>query len=114
MNDILLSPINLHDFELLIKKQIQKAISETKVPSLTKEPTKWYSLQEAAKYCKMAVATFRIYLKKRKVSGSKPGKNWIFTQNDLDKFLQKYRQKTIDEIEDESSAYLKKRKGGNR
>ena len=68
-----------------------------------------YTVPEAAEYCRMAVPTFRTYLAKRKVSGIKFGKSWVFTNEDLEKFLEKYRIKTIDEIEQEATDYLTSR-----
>lgn len=60
-----------------------------------------YTLEEAADYCKLPVASFRLHLQKRNVIGSKPGKTWIFTQSDLDDFLKRFRVKEI-----QSSDYL--------
>ena len=60
---------------------------------------KIYTLPEAALYCRMPIPTFRTHLAKRNVSGSKPGKRWVFRQEDLDKFLQKFHMQTKDEID---------------
>lgn len=75
---------------LLLKKQL---------PPQT-EITKPYTLPEAAKFCRMPLPTFRANLSKRKVSGSKLGKRWVFQQSDLDKFLQKFHHSTSDEIQE--------------
>lgn len=76
--------------DLLLKKQ----------PPPQTEITKPYTLPEAAKFCRMPLPTFRANLSKRKVSGSKLGKRWVFQQSDLDKFLQKYHYSTSDEIQE--------------
>jgi hypothetical protein len=60
-----------------------------------------YTLPEAAAYCRMPVPTFRAHLSKRNVSGSKPGKSWVFTEKDLEKFLEKFYCKTSDELQAE-------------
>lgn len=54
-----------------------------------------YTLEGAAQYCKLPVPTFRLHLQKRNVIGSKPGKTWVFTQSDLDDFLNRYRVKDV-------------------
>lgn len=78
-------------------EQINKTLSNFS-PIPTPVLSKRYTLPEAAEYCRMAIPTFRSYLSKRKVSGTKFGKNWIFSQQDLDDFIDKYRVKTIDEL----------------
>jgi len=70
-----------------------------------------FTLSEAAKYCKMAIPTFRLYLAKREVSGSKPGKSWKFTKQDLDMFLNKYKCRTVDELRNEAETCLYNEKG---
>lgn len=69
---------------------------------------KKYTLPEAAEYCRMAEPTFRTYLSKREVSGCKLGKPWLFTQNDLDTFLNRYRVKSKSEIEQASEIILRR------
>ncbi|MFC2119324.1 helix-turn-helix domain-containing protein [Bacteroidota bacterium] len=80
----------------------------------SQNPDILFNLPEAAKYCKMAIPTFRLYLAKREVSGIKPGKSWKFTQQDLDNFLNKYRCKTVDELREEAENCLYTKKGGNK
>ncbi len=53
---------------------------------------------EAAAYCRMAVPTFRQYLSRGEISGIKLGKAWLFTQSDLDTFLNRYRTKSNEDI----------------
>jgi len=59
---------------------------------------KKYSLPEAAAYCCMAVPTFRTYIYKRKVAGTKFGKAWVFLEVDLDRFIEDYRVPTTSEL----------------
>lgn len=63
---------------------------------------------EAAAYCRMAVPTFRSYLSRGEISGIKLGKAWLFTQSDLDTFLNRYRTKSNAEIADMSNDYLRR------
>ena len=60
---------------------------------------KKYTLPEAAQYCGMAEPTFRTYIYRRKVAGTKFGKAWLFLENDLDKFINDYRKPTAKELE---------------
>lgn len=57
------------------------------------------TLREAAEYCRMKVPTFRDYLRRREVSGSKSKKSWLFTKKDLDAFLERYRVLSVDEAQ---------------
>lgn len=98
MSDILFSPIRLAELESLIEKSVFKVVSKIQTQQIIESYERLYTLNEAANYCRMPLPTFRLHLSKRNVSGSKPGKKWIFTQEDLDKFLRKFHHKTKDEI----------------
>lgn len=52
-----------------------------------KNVDEYLTLDKAAKYCSIATPTFRFYVSKGLIHGSKPGKNWIFLKSDLDVFL---------------------------
>ena len=71
---------------------------------------KKYSLPQAAEYCCMAEPTFRTYIYKRKVAGTKFGKAWIFLEKDLDIFIEDYRVPTQKELEKEALNKLTNRK----
>lgn len=86
--------------ELLNEKQISK-----------EQVKKKYNLAQAARYCGMADPTFRTYIYRRKVAGTKFGKAWLFSESDLDKFIQDYRRPTAQELKDEAFERLTK-KGG--
>lgn len=98
MNDILFSPIRLAELENLIEKSVFKVVSKIQPQQIIKSDERLYTLNEAANYCRMPLPTFRLHLSKRNVSGSKPGKKWIFTQEDLERFLKRFHYSTIDEI----------------
>jgi hypothetical protein len=72
--------------------EIKNILSEKQPPQDTSK--KKYKLPEAAKYCGMAETTFKTYIYRRKVAGTKFGKAWLFFEVDLDKFIQDYRKST--------------------
>ena len=61
-----------------------------------------YTLPQAAAYCGMAEPTFRTYIYRRKVAGTKFGKAWLFLEKDLDTFIRDYRKPTAKELEKEA------------
>lgn len=81
-------------------EEIKSILSEKQPPENTSK--RKYKLPEAAKYCGMAEPTFRTYIYKRKVAGTKFGKAYIFLERDLDKFIQEYRRPTDKELETEA------------
>ncbi len=97
-------PEAIKNQSLQLERLERLLINQAKPQSII--PSKRYTLPEAAEYCRMAVPTFRTYLSKRKISGIKFGKSWVFTHKDLEKFLQSYRVKTAEEINLEASDYL--------
>ena len=80
--------------------EIKSILSEKQPPQDTSK--KKYKLPEAAKYCGMAETTFRTYIYRRKVAGTKFGKAWSFSEADLLKFIQDYRRPTAQELEAEA------------
>ena len=90
--------------------EIKNILSETQPPQDTTK--KRYTLPEAAKYCGMAEPTFRTYIYRRKVAGTKFGKAWLFIEADLDKFIQDYRRPTAHELKAEAFEKLTSTKSG--
>ena len=80
--------------------EIKRILSEKQPPQVTSK--KKYNLVEAATYCGMAASTFRTYLYKRKVAGTKFAKAWLFTEFDLDIFIKDFRRPTKMELEREA------------
>ena len=85
-------------------------LSEKQPPKDTSK--KRYTLPEAAKYCGMAEPTFRTYIYRRKVAGTKFGKAWLFLECDLDKFIQDYRRPTVQELKTSAFEDLTNKKKG--
>lgn len=54
------------------------------------------NLKEAAKYLNLPVPTFRMH--QHKIGGVKIGRGWMFTKEELDRYEQKHRRKTEEEI----------------
>ena len=73
-----------------------------------------YTLPEAAKYCGMAEPTFRTYIYRRKVAGTKFGKAWLFLEKDLDTFIRDYRKPTAKELEQGAFEKLTTKRGGKK
>lgn len=89
--------------------EIKNILSEQQPPQDTSK--KQYNLPEAAKYVGMAAPTFRTFIYRRKVAGTKFGKAWLFLEGDLDKFIQDYRRPTAEELKDEAFERLTKKRG---
>ena len=96
-------------------QEMAQQIDEIKTILSVKQPPqdtskRKYKLPEAAKYCGMAVPTFRTYIDRRKVAGTKFGKAWLFLESDLDKFIQDYRRPTEKELKQEAFENLTNKK----
>lgn len=78
-----------------------KNILTKKVPKENTSDEK-YKVKAAAKYCGMSEPTFRTYIYKRKVAGTKFGKAWLFLKSDLDKFIRDHRRPTADELKNDA------------
>jgi len=87
-----------------------KSILSEKQPQKIDTSKKKYKLKEAALYCGMAEPTFRTYIYKRRVAGTKFGKAWLFLEKDLDTFISSFRQATRQELKAEAVNKLTKRR----
>ncbi len=79
----------------MIRDEIEAAM-QLKKSAINEEArkNKRYFLEEAADYLHMAVPTLRLH--RSKVGGTKIGKRWTFTQDELDRFLERHRSKSIE------------------
>lgn len=79
----------------MIRDEIEAAM-QLKKSAINEETrkNKRYFLEEAADYLHMAVPTLRLH--RSKVGGIKIGKRWTFTQEELDRFIERHRSKSID------------------
>jgi len=93
-------------------RNIEHSLNNKKQSSTIDSSKKSYNLLEAAKYCRMAEPTFRTYIYRRKVAGTKFGKAWLFLEADLDQFIANYRRPTADELKTKAFEKLTSKKGG--
>ena len=79
-----------NELRRIIRDEIEAAM-QLKKAAFTEEQkrNKRYFLEEAAEYLHMAVPTLRLH--RSKVGGIKLGKRWTFTQEELDRFIEKHR-----------------------
>jgi len=61
--------------------------------------TKFYDLIETAEFLRMPIDTFRKY--RPEIGGSKLGRRWIFSEDELIKFYEKHRSKPLNELKSE-------------
>ena len=79
----------------IIRDEIEAAMQLKKsAVSEEQKRNKRFFLEEAAEYLHMAVPTLRLH--RSKVGGSKIGKRWTFTQEELDRFIEKHHSRVID------------------
>lgn len=88
---------------LIIQRlELQQAESIKKLDLLLKYKApvedKIYTLPEAAETLKMAVPTFRIYLKNGTISGTRLEKKWLFRHSELEAFLDLFRVGTYHDL----------------
>ncbi len=98
-------PEAIHEMALQIDR-IESILSEK--PKQQSLVNKRFTLPEAARYTNMAPSTFRTYIYKRLVAGTKFNKAWIFLQTDLDTFIADFRRPTVKELQDEAFNNLNK------
>lgn len=82
--------ISKDDLESTIETSLSRFLEKINVDTKTKS-NRIRTLDEAAEYCRMPVPTFRQYVSKKAVVGSKIGKPWKFYEEDLDDFIRRYR-----------------------
>ena len=84
-----------NELRRIIRDEIEAAMQLKKsAVSEEQKKNKRFFLEEAAAYLHMAVPTLRLH--RSKVGGSKIGKRWTFTQEELDRFIEKHRSRVID------------------
>ena len=76
---------------------VSKQTTEVASPHEVKVRT----LPEASNYVRMAEPTFRQYLRNGQITGSRLGKRWLFTQDDLDRFLKRYLVPSVEDLKEQ-------------
>lgn len=88
------------ELEALIEKTVNRVISEQ--PEREQERgLQILSIHQAAEYVNLSPQTLYGFTSKRKIPFIKKGKKLYFKKDDLDKWLERGRQKSKDEIQDE-------------
>lgn len=87
--------IPTNELRRIIRDEVEAAMQIKKSVLLEeqKKNTRYY-LEEAAEYLHMAVPTLRFH--RSKVGGTKIGKRWTFTKEELDRFIDRHRTMAID------------------
>ena len=94
MEQVLFS-LPLERLEPIFKNWVKSAMQEIDSEPAPGNKNRFY-LSEAAKYTGLPVPTFRLH--QNRIGGTKIGKRWIFSKNELDKFIEQNRRKTLAEI----------------
>ena len=89
-----------------INRSMNKFISVQK--SVPPEKSDVMDIQEAAIYLKVSKATVYGYVHDQRVAFYKTGRKLYFRKEDLDKWINRSRRKSYDEISEEAKAYLSK------
>ena len=112
MNDVLLTPIRLNEFETLIQNSVERAIKalNSQQPEPTALPDQLLTIQQAAELLHLSVPTLYSKVSKREIPCMKQGKRLYFSQKELVEYLKQGRKKTTGEIEAEAEAYLSNKK----
>jgi len=108
--DQLEGPGEIPEFEKIIENCLRRVLEE-KPDLLVKEPEKEIlSVDEAADFLGISKQTIYQHVHKRKIPHSKRGRRLFFRRSELNDWIDKGRKKTIPEIDDDVSEYMK----GNR
>jgi len=79
-------------------------------PTPTATTDRKMTVPEVAAYLSLPEPTIRTFLHKRKIPHSKVGRRILFSQREIDNWLQSQHRKTSDEIQAEAQTYLNRRK----
>lgn len=93
MEGIVIIPSN--KLRRIIRDEIEAAMQNKKTASMDEQKkNKRFFLDEASAYLRVAIPTIRLH--RSKIGGTKIGKRWTFTQEELDRFLEKHKTRVID------------------
>lgn len=87
MNNIILSPISLENFELLIKKSVNEALQLAHPVSPQTEAPQQFTISELAAYLKCTKATIHAYKKRCVFPYYQTGRTIFFKKEEVDKAL---------------------------
>lgn len=52
-------------------------------------------------YLRIAEPTLRVYLRNGDITGSRLGKRWLFWQQDLDMFLERFKVRSVHDVRED-------------
>lgn len=79
-----------------IENLILKLLNQNSAQPAISNKLKRYTLPEAAEYLRMSEST--LYQYRPEIGGCKLGRRWIFTEDELNRFLEKKRSKPLSEL----------------
>jgi hypothetical protein len=83
-----------NELRQIIRDEIEAAMQNKKTALIDEQKkNKRFYLDEASAYLRMAVPTIRLH--RSKIGGTKIGKRWTFTQEELDRFIEKHRHRAL-------------------
>ncbi|MCT4582774.1 MAG: helix-turn-helix domain-containing protein [Flavobacteriales bacterium] len=111
MNEYTIIKLSVAELETLIKKTIEKSLSNVNSKSTPNEIyPNFMDTEGAMNYLGVSKSTIYKMTMNREVPFYKPtGKRNYFRRNELDEWLLKHRVKSLDEIEQEAADYLLKK-----
>lgn len=115
MNDILLTPIRLHELETLIQNSVSKGLKDAQLYNKANqpEPDQLLNVQETADFLGVAVPTIYGYVQRAEIPVCKRSKRLYFSKQELFDWVKEGRKLTVQEIEEKADQHLsKKKKGG--
>lgn len=94
----------------LMETTFRKMIAEIVLPSAEQETDILFTVEEAANFLHLSIATIYTKISKRElpVIKNKGSKRCYFSKSDLVNYLKSGRQKTMTEIEEAAEKHLKK------
>ena len=105
-----LKVISLNDADLLdlIKKGVREALNEIQ-PERSAPADELLDLSAAAQFLMIAEQTLYTHTSQRKIGFLKKGKKLYFRRNDLEKWLESGRRKSVEEIASDAQSFISKR-----
>jgi len=107
MNDILLSPVRLHELETLIEHSVERALKAHKADRI-EQPEDIMNIRQAAAFLNLRVPTIYTKVSRGELPYMKKNKRLYFSREELVEYLRAGRKPTNAEIEVLAHHNLKK------
>lgn len=114
MENVVFTNLSIPEIRQLFRQELETYFETNKQPEqpTTDQPEQLLTIQEAAEFLSLTVATLYSKVSKGELPVMKRSKRLYFSRTELLEYLKDGRKKSNAEIEQEAKAYLKK-KGGN-